>query len=169
MAGGVWKTEKAEEREGVQQEGAAATLMKIPQPQLRLEAFILRDSESRHLTPCPTSCAHILLIAQQLSKCKSWWFLRTAYLSSPGGTSSVQNYTLPTLMLWESVLSIMKWRWQKTFSIIIPQPFLVRIVPKHFPTLVNKIRSLRITIFSKMPHFRFFFTKKKKKVKNMSK
>lgn len=163
MAGGAWKTEKAEERQEVQQEGAAATLMKIPQPQLRLEAFILWDSESHHLTPCPTSCAHILLIAQQLSKCRSWWFFRTAYLSSPGGTSRVQNYTLPTLMLWESVLSITKWRWQKTFSIIILQPFLARIVPKHFPTLVNKIRSLRITIFFKMPHFRFFSLKRKKK------
>lgn len=99
MAGGLWKAEKAEEREEVRQEGAAGTLMQIPQPQLSLEAFMLRDSESHHLTSCPTSCAHILPIAQQLSKCKSWWFLRTAYLSSPGGTSSVQNYTLPTLML----------------------------------------------------------------------
>ena len=133
MVGGVWKAEKAKEREEVRQEGAAGTLMQIPQPQLSLEAFMLRDSESHHLTSCPTSCAHILPIAQQLSKCKSWWFLRTAYLSSPGGTSSVQNYTLPTLMLWESVLSIMKWRWQKTFLIIILQPFLVELSPSMFP------------------------------------
>lgn len=108
MVGGVRKAEKAKEREEVRQEGAADTLVTIPQPQLSLEAFILRDSKSHHLTSCPTSCAHILLIAQQLSKCKSWWFLRTAYLSPPGGTSSIQNYTLPTLMLGESVLSITK-------------------------------------------------------------
>ena len=33
-----------------------------------------------------------------------------------------------------------------------------RTVPKHVPTLVNKIRSLRITIFSKIPHFRFYLS-----------
>ena len=155
MVGGVRKAEKAKEREEVWQEGAAGALVKIPQPQLSLEAFILQDSESHHLTSGPTSCAHILLIAQQLSKCKSWWFLRTAYLSPPGGTSSIRNYTLPTLMLGESVLSITKWRWPKTFSMTILQPFLARIVPKHFPTLVNKIRSLRL-FFLKCHILEFF-------------
>lgn len=55
-----------EEREEVRQEGATRTATRIPQSQLRPEAFIPLDSKSHHSTSCRTSWAHILLIAQQL-------------------------------------------------------------------------------------------------------
>lgn len=67
---GKLRKPKRKGRKEVKQEGAAHTATETPQSPLSPEAFIVLDSRSHYLASCSSPCAHILPVAQYLSKFK---------------------------------------------------------------------------------------------------